>query len=392
MLRKRNVYITVAVIIVIMVLVMLFHSGADNSSSPEKGKKHQKTERIKAENSSVGDQMDEIYKALPGIAFWGDSQTTGSCGDGVTFPGVVEKLINCKIISRYDSSLSYDHIANEAVPGEDTLTIAGRVGARPFTLIQDTIIPYTPTKAAVYFRSPDGQYVSPLHNAVVSMGGVTGTLITRHTRRRTPETNRYYFKREHRGKEATASSGSVIEFHGYDKYADYINVLFLGENGTYSSDEDLIEQEKEIVQALEGDSGRYIIIGMHTGTREKRRNLERQSKKAFGSHYINLRRYMSKKALKAAGIAPDEKDRVYAEKGKSAPALRAGFVHFNSVGYALLGNLVYDRCERLGYFDDLKKICGVREKHTSDVNEALSGINVKKTVEKSRRTNGLADR
>ncbi len=74
-------------------------------------------------------RLDEILKQLsaaaspPGIICWGDGLTEGVGGDGTTYPGVLQELIE-------GNGLDIP-VINAGVLGEKAITIAGRAGAIP---------------------------------------------------------------------------------------------------------------------------------------------------------------------------------------------------------------------------------------------------------------------
>ncbi|MCR5587113.1 MAG: hypothetical protein K6F77_06235 [Lachnospiraceae bacterium] len=326
----------------------------------------------------------ELYDAFPGIVFWGDSQTVGSGGDGVNFPDVVRKLINTQIVSKYNPELNYDHVVNQGICGEDSLTLAGRSGGMPFVLANDVTIPSDTSKVQIEFRSTNGEYVCPMHDEPVSIQGITGILSSENASRRDKQNNVYYFNRIKEGEETVLKAGDEIVYPESTAYRRYVQVLFIGQNGTFKDTDELIEQLTTMVNRQTNKNKRYIIIGTHTGTTEKNQETEEKMEAAFGKHYINLREYMSTEALEDAGIEPCAKDSRGVSNGRAPISFKSGFVHFNSVGYALLGNLVYERCEKLGYLNKLKKKCGITEKDTSSPEVALEGIDVESVVAKSR--------
>ncbi len=75
----------------------------------------------------------------------------------------------------------------------------------------------------------------------------------------------------------------------------------------------------------------------------------------YGDQYINLREYMSSKAMADAGLVPTEEDIKLMESGATPYSLMvADRCHFNSTAYQLIAKLIYDTMDKLGYFDDVR--------------------------------------
>ena len=76
---------------------------------------------------------------------------------------------------------------------------------------------------------------------------------------------------------------------------------------------------------------------------------------AFGNRYINVRKYLIGDGLTDAGITPTKKDKENIEKGKVPVSFLAteNGLQLNGRAYTLIGRLVYERMESLGYFDEV---------------------------------------
>lgn len=333
-----------------------------------------------ADSSSGNDGLDNltgtellIRSALPGVACIGDSLTAGDRHTGVTYPGQLKKLINIRIKKAYPQ-YSYAYVYNAGDPGEDTITIAGRTGAIPFRITSDLKIPSGIEKTPVHFLSADGREVAPRFDSMVYIGGIYGKLYANHASRRHKESNHYDFSRNTTGKAVTIPSGSAINYAGYDGLKKCIPVIYMGQNGGYNDLEDLVNQInailKEYGQNIE--TGKYIVIGMHSGSDKNRQDMEKLMSSVYGSHYINLRYYMVHYGLKDAGIEPDDLDKRQIAEGRTPHSLLKDRVHFTDTGYKLLGTLVYKRMEDLGIFDDLDRVLEKSGSKTEDVKLAPS--------------------
>ncbi len=79
--------------------------------------------------------QQKIDSALPGIICWGDSISFGECGEGVTYPDELKKIIDRELIDpvRIRSgidSLKTPDVLNMGIDSERTLDIAVRQGVK----------------------------------------------------------------------------------------------------------------------------------------------------------------------------------------------------------------------------------------------------------------------
>lgn len=139
-----------------------------------------------------------------------------------------------------------------------------------------------------------------------------------------------------------------------------MTVVFIGENGGYTDSADLIRQQKAIIGHQVANRDRFIIVGSHTGTAQERAESEAAMEAEYGSHYINLREYMSSRGISdgkeilGAKISATKRDKQMMGQGMTPESLLSDTVHFNRYGYGLIGHLIYGRMEELGYFEEIK--------------------------------------
>ena len=319
--------------------------------------------------------QNALTKYMPGIICWGDALTAGAGGNGTNYPKVLETRINENIIEKYDLSSGitgeYKYLAkqeeydinikvlNMGVGEETSSTILGRNGAVPFVLADDLIIPEGKTSIEIKFRSKNGENVNPLIQGKSGMESVTISnvdgVISYNIKK-----GAYFFTRSTSGNSVTAPVGTEIITSGSKIGKDYITVIFIGKDDGDIDPNTLIARQKAIIDAQERNKDRYIIIGLHTGTAASRQSMEKLMQSTYGNKYINLREYMSTKELEDAGISPSVEDKSRMALGQTPRSLLADHVHFNSTGYTLLGNLVYERMEELGYFNEIKSVMGLK--------------------------------
>lgn len=366
-----------------LLIIVLFVYRIDENKKIEENARKIYENQTKAEQ--IVDNIEEKYNAamdivntyIPGIVCWGDSLTAGAGGDGVKYPDVLKNRINQSILADCDFSLLLDKeheymkymhtwkysleipVLNMGVGGEKTPTILGRNGAIPFVLADSIVIPSDKTAVEINIVSQSGAEVAPLIQGSagvnhVEIEGIEGTLIIEKESDISGE-SKYYFVRKNTGEAKEIEKGTIIFTDASDKYLDYITVIFIGQNGGYSSIDELISQQRAILNHQTRNNDRFIIVGLHTGTAENRYELEQAMISEYGSKYINLREYMVTYGLQCAGIEANETDRQMLAEGMTPASLLSDTVHFNKVGYELIGNLIFDRMDSLGYFDEIKE-------------------------------------
>ena len=76
---------------------------------------------------------------------------------------------------------------------------------------------------------------------------------------------------------------------------------------------------------------------------------------AFGSHYINLRKYLIEDGLRDANMTATKEDTTNIGQGSVPSSFRsnAGGADLNAAAYDLVGKLVYSRMESLGFFNEV---------------------------------------
>ncbi len=291
------------------------------------------------------EEQEKMDKIMPGIICWGDSLTQGVGASWPPFTETLEKLIRNNV----NPSAS---VVNRGVGGETSATIVGRSGAIPFVLTEDVTIPAEKSSAAVYFALQGGGYVTPLMQGAGTVDaiicGIKGSL-TRNSN------GIYTFLRDEAGEEVKAPKGSSVIFAYSEQNLDFIPVIFMGENGGWSSPAELVKQTAAIRDKYEiarGENGKYIVVGIASGSAKDRELLEGAMEAEFGDRYINLREYMSTIAPYEAKLTPDSTDLEKMSAGYTPPCmLLEDGVHFTKKGFELTGKLIYQRMSELGFFE-----------------------------------------
>lgn len=286
---------------------------------------------------------------VPGIVCFGDSLTEGAGGNGVSFPKIIEERLQKERI--------YIPVVNMGVGGENSCTIAGRAGGIPFR-VKSFTIPAEKEAVPVYFQEEEDKSIRLLEKGDLgvnpcSIYGVEGELSCEIVK---GERTDYYFTRSNAGEAVEVPEGSEVWTFASQSYKDYIYIVFIGANKGYTDSQNLINQQRSILELQEKHTGKYIVIGLPNVTGEEGKEMEQAMEEAYGDKYINLREYISTGGIYDAGLKPTAEDLEQMELGKVPPSLLADHIHFNTKGYTIIGNLIYERMVELGYFDDLQEM------------------------------------
>lgn len=285
---------------------------------------------------------------IPHIVCIGDSLTNGTGGDGVSYPSHLQDIL-------WENSI-YVPTINLGVGGENTVTIAGRMGAIPYK-VKDFVIKEDCTPVQIEFISEENKLICPLRQGEAGINpceiaGVTGTLSIEQENYMAAEYT-YYFTRNEVGKSVHVTNGTELHTRAAESYKDGIFVIFMGENHGFNDIDDLIAQQKEILSLQEKHNDKYLILGMTSGTKKERQEMESAMENTYGARYINLREYLSTQGPYDAKVTLNEDDLKKMEQGKIPDCLLSDHVHFNAKGYQLIAEVIYDRMVELGYFDSV---------------------------------------
>lgn len=339
--------------------------------------------------------LETLAQYLPGIVCWGDSLTAGSSGN-VSYPLTLQKYINAYLCDIYDLRYSVDNpesyarvdwedykisipVVNLGAGQEDSTTILGRSGVVPYVVASDLVIPAGTESVPVSIMSENGKTVAPLTagNAgvnPVTIAGVEGTL-TRTANAQGWSQYSYQFTRLEEGAETPVAKGTEIVTACTEEYRDYVHIVWLGTYGEFTNPETLVAETEALLSRQTENSDRYLVIGPCTykGSWDPLQTysmdaIDSAMLQAFGNRYINLRKYLIEDGLRDAGITATKNDTTNISQGKVPDSFRsnAGAADLNGVAYELLGKLIYDRMDLLGYFDEVREELNL-EKITQDI-------------------------
>jgi hypothetical protein len=242
-------------------------------------------------------------------------------------------------------------VVNFGVGGESSEMICARAGVyKPLALTEEVTLPQDRKKVEVFLnysvlRQGGDNSVNPCY-----IGGVEGEITIEQASYVAAEYH-YYFTRTKMGEEVTVSAGEKVVTAATNEYKDYISVIFIGQNGGWADEEDLIAQQRALIERQEKNKEKFLILGLTSGSRESRAALEEKMQAEYGDQYVNLREYLSGDGVRAQNIKTSEEDEELMAAGVVPACLRADSVHLNAKGYKAIGDYVYQRMKALGYFN-----------------------------------------
>ena len=351
----------------------------------------QKQQQDEARQESVGaiqaaydKDMQTVADYLPGIVCWGDSITLGSSGN-ISYPAVLKVYLDSYFCDIYDfrstienaedyARLKWDDykvnvpVVNMGGGKENSYTVLGRSGTMPFVLAEDVTIPADTEPVEVMLKSQSRNDVAPLTGGDagvnnVTIGGIEGTLSINSA----AYYSKYYFSRITPGSEVDMPAGTVVHTAATDLYRDYIHVVCLGNFGFFTDAEDLVNQTKTLLSRQAQNPERFLVLGPcsinGSFNSYTLNNIDTAMMQAFGSRYVNVRKYLMEDGLADAGINPTKDDLTRISGGGVPKSFvsSADNTELNGRAYTLIGKLVYSRMETLGYFDEVYDELGIRE-------------------------------
>ena len=361
----------------------------DKLLSEEHSNQRQEQNEARQENVAAIQQVYEndlkaVAQYLPGIVCWGDSLTAGSSGN-VSYPSTLQKYIDTYLCDIYDIRYSLDStesvsrlnpddyrisipVVNMGAGQEDTATILGRCGAVPYVVDADFVIPAGKDSVTITLKSQNGKAVAPLTAGgagvnPVTIAGVEGTL-TLVTDNSSWKQTSYRFTRLEEGAETPVTKGTEIVTAATEEYKDYIHIVWMGTYGEFTNPEKLVNEIKTLLQRQIQNEDRYLVIGPCTyrGSWQSPATVSLESLdsamlQTFGDHYISVRKYLIEDGMRDAGLTSTKTDEDNIKLGFVPTSFRspAAGADLNSVAYKLIGKLVYERMEKLGYFEEVRQ-------------------------------------
>lgn len=284
----------------------------------------------------VSDYSDPL-KSTKKIICWGDSLTFGIGSTNIekySYPVQLQNLLGKDF-----------EVIKQGYPGATSHEIGGIQGGIPIIVKTDFTLPKDTTKVPI--TTTNAYKPNNFRSSFFSMDCFI---------------NGVHCKFDGNGSIARVSADEkpvlvkkdtiVISKYLQDYKEAYIQIIYIGTNGEYRDNAELISQIKNMTEAVE--LKRFIVISLatvtSTYTAEKRDALEMDMIKAFGEKFFNWRKYLLNDALTDAEISPTLQDTEAIQQGKTPPSLTSvDETHFTDKAYELLAKQLYNRMLELGW-------------------------------------------
>lgn len=283
------------------------------------------------------------------ITAWGDSLTAGG--------GWTDTL----------ATLSGLTVYNGGTGGENVRTITARQGG-DVMLVNNITIPADTSEILIASKSVEGgiktafgYLATPLlqggaHVNPCFIDGIEGTL--RWTGKDYADnTGTWVWKRNVAGTAKTIKRPTALVTQFDKKYNNGIMVIFMGQNGGYTDNADLVNMHKLMID--HSNAREVVILGLSSGDATSRSDYETAMKKEFGRRFISLREYLSAPikdgsgniissyGLDDAGITPTAQDLTDIAAGKTPTSLLSDGVHYTTACKTVIGNMLYKKMKEL---------------------------------------------
>ena len=350
--RYQVVFLAVSICLVVVTLFALkYVESKTNADREQLYAQYQEQYQVQQGRNKEINSVIEEY--IPGVVCWGDSLTYSG------YPGILEELIDERIFSKSDESVTKITVSNEGVWGETSAEIAARCGAIPYVVSKSIYIPgevmEIPVKIGVLGSTNNGENVKFTKGVSykVKLNGIEGYLKPASNQ---VDGNFHVFVRKEAGESISVEKGTVIYIANNQKnYTNHIPVIFMGENGGWDNDPSvLIKQINAMIAHIGNLHERYIVVGLHTGTAESRKELEDAMEREYGNNYINLREYICSKGYEDLGIIPSEDELGAMKLGVVPSTLLVDGLHYGGVAKKMVATAVFNRMDELGYFDEVR--------------------------------------
>ncbi len=341
-LNRLSVVVLLLLAIIIPIVFFAISIGTnktieDNAKTAQSYAKESSEKRLQSEAA-----YSEISKIIPGVVCIGSDLMSSFGTDNTNFVADLQNKLNNE---------GYKiPVTNLAVRGENMLTILGRIGVVPFVIAKDVTIPAKADLIDIDLDSSEDGLVWPLaissdssnFNPVNIAGheGMIGGDV-----RTDPETgeNRHYFVRMTDGEPFTIPAGSVINTSSDDEFKDFAHIIWVGENDKWDNYELLSDYIERIIASCGANKSRYLVLGLIGGSSESTKEYDRIMEASFGSHFLNVRKYLAGVKLEDVDVEFTDEDKQAQSRGEVPQCfLQQGGLVLNDKGYNVLLDYVYN--------------------------------------------------
>lgn len=323
------------------------------------------------DSSKINDVVTDRMKTMAGIAFWGSSTIAAAWYEGSVVKTLVKNIADNLNMPYYWGG----------VGGESIRAISARMGVVAMTIKDSFTIPATTSnmvalpnqqvsgdikQLVVYIRWGEsylaanlniGTDMNTYYQSLINpcyIANVKGYIVIN-------SQGQVCFRRDEDGSEIVTRPYEKVYTYGFQQTRDCVQVLACNYNGGYSNTQDLVAYYKRMYDM--SCSKKVLIIGRHRSagngtitspTLSQLQEEEEALDMEFGLMFLNVREWMCTIGVQRAqerGVTLSQTDLDLAASGVIPDAfyVSASNVHFNTLGYTLLTEIITERMKELGY-------------------------------------------
>lgn len=339
--NKVSIILVILLIIIIPIIIFALNSNT-NKIIEQNAQNAQNYAKTSAETKAkLDNEYNTILSEIPGIVCIGS--------DLMTSTGTIKTHFTAELQTKLTNNGYKIPITNLAVQGENNLTILGRLGITPFLVKETITVPEKADLIEIKIESSGDGYIWPLavssdnaHINPVTIDGQIGMLGGESLKDEKTGENNHYFVRTEDGEPFTIHAGSKIETSCDNEYKDYVHIIWIGENDNWNNFEDLAEDIQSILDSCGKNKNRYLVLGLPKGSNEGMKNYDKIMSEYFGSHYINIRNYLTNYDLKKTNVKFTNSDLEQQKKGVVPKCLLLDNGNLNDEAYKLVTEVVYN--------------------------------------------------
>ena len=274
--------------------------------------------------------------------------TEGAAGQ-YTIDG--ETLLSAVTYPKVLSELSGREVVNKGIGGQNATQIAVRQGGVTLNTTSELTIPAETTPVEVELTTSNGisivnnPYGMSLSSCYIS--DIHGKLECKD--------NKFYFTRTEAGKAYKVPVGTQIVSADSLEYNDGIAVIWIGTNGGWvKQDSDWFDFNAytEICDGMISklETQEYVIVGLTTQGSAERSSMEKILSEKYGDRFINLRECLTvdEALYEKYGVTLTEEDKASMSEGIVPSTIIHDGPHFYSVGYRMIGDIIYKHMQKIG--------------------------------------------
>lgn len=337
--------VTGVVIIAVLVILLFAAVQIDNAKKAEATRNLSKEAMTIQQEEDAKQENEEIFEEITAdikIVCWGDDLSDKNGKSSFTYE--LQRML--------DNNGYSARVINMNVAGDTTKDVMMRSGALRMLTENEITVPSAPASVEISIYAEDGSEFNFLkhgkNQTTVRIGGIWGLLTYN------KDKDAYFFERKKSGDKTVITAGTPVVTKDSIAYQNFFPIISVGMNGTWDDDVyTLIEQQQAILDSCTYNQGNFLMLGFTSyedkKTEESLKSIEQALTNQWGSHYMNIRRYLSDDGvLNSCEIELGDQDLVQLTVGIVPDAVKRDKINLTENGSSIVGQLIYYAMEKQG--------------------------------------------